>query len=236
MASLNVLTHVPFAYLLSTYYNVSHTYIGAFIGIEMLSIVIPTFLLRPRSVAHNPNVPIRNRYLLNSFQVQWANIFLAIGVYSIVIWGALKSQFLSPYLVQHFDIPTVEASHNETPLTLAAKIFVIGFAAKAFILNPSFAAQPASGAATPTQEFDPATATLPETVKHNVWFFSRRTRTLIRQTTILNAFLFANTVQRCLTLQSSDFVGAAGYAGLWIFANVIVAGWWVWVGDTSEED
>lgn len=221
-------------YLLTTYYDVSLATVAAFMNIEVISIVLPTFLLRPQSKIHDPSAPLRNRFLLNSFQVQTSTSLLAIGVYVVVIWSALKSGILNTFLIVHFDVRTLENAHAETPISIAWKTFMAGIATKTFLLNPSIGA--VSGSATPVNPFDPATATLPETVKHNVWFFSRRTRTLIQQTTILSAFLLANTIQRTLTLEGTDLVGGAGYAGVWILDTVVCAGWWTWVGDTESDN
>jgi hypothetical protein len=136
------------------------------------------------------------------------------------------------FLISHFDPPTLEEAHRETPVSVAIKVAVAGYAARTFLLSPSIGAY--NGAETPVAPFDPATATLPETLKYNFWFFSRRTRTLLRQTAVITAFMLANTVQRTLTLQGSDFTGATGYAAVWIVATWITAAWWLWVGDTED--
>jgi hypothetical protein len=235
VAALTVLTNAPYAYLLTTYYNISTLTVAAHMNIEVFAIAIPTYLLRSRSVAHKPNAPLRNRFLLNSVQVQFSNALLAIGVYIVVLWAGLKTNYLNLFLISHFDIPTLEAAHLETPVSIFVKIFTAGVAAKEFLLNPSIAAQPLSGTATPAEEFDPATATLDQTIKANVLPFDRRTRTLVQQTIILNSFLFASTVQRCMTLTGTEITGAAGYAGVWVVANVITATWYAWVGDTSSD-
>lgn len=235
MSALTLLTNVPYAYLLSTYYQISTLTIAAYMNIEVLSIAIPTYLLRSPAPAHRPNVPLRNRFLLNSVQVQFTNAALAIAVYAVLIWGGIRTGLLNSFLVTHFDIPTLEAAHLETPVTVGAKIFTAGFAAKEFLLNPSIAAQVASGQATPVANFDASTADLQAHLRHNFWYFGRRTRTLIQQTWILCLFTTANTIQRCMTLSGAEFNGAAGYAGLWAVANAVVAAWYAWVGDTSTD-
>ncbi|KAF2267797.1 hypothetical protein CC78DRAFT_530572 [Lojkania enalia] len=235
ITALTVITNTPFAYLLLTYYDVSLNTIAAQVVIEIISIALPTYLLRPRSAVHNPNAPLRDRFLLNSFQVQWTTALLAITSYVVVFYVGQKSQWLNTFLVTHFTtIPTLEPSHNETAISLVLKTFAAGIAAREFLLNPSIGARTASGSTTPVEQFDPATATLPATLKHNFWFFSGRTKILIRQTTVLTAFLFANTVQRVLTINGTDFAGAAGYAAWWIAATLITAGWWTWVGDIDS--
>ena len=228
-----MVANAPYMYLLATYYEVSIATVAAFVHIELFSIAIPTFLLRPQSAIHDPNAPIRNRFLLNSFQVQTSTSLLAIGVYVVVIWSALKSGILNTFLVVHFDIRTLENAHSETPISIAWKVFMAGIAAKTFLLNPSIGA--VTGTLTPVGPFDPATASLPATLRHNVWFFSKRTRTLVRQTVVLSTFLLLNTVQRTFTLEGAELVGGFGYASVWVLATVICAGWWSWVGDTESD-
>ncbi|EMD60623.1 hypothetical protein COCSADRAFT_163932 [Bipolaris sorokiniana ND90Pr] len=235
VSALVVLTHAPFAYLLTTFYNITPLTAATSICIEVISFALPTYLLRPRSLAHKTNAPLRNRFLLNSYQVQLSSFMLATGVYVVLLWGSLKTGVLNTFLVQYFDIPTLEVAHVETPLSLVVKTFIAGFAAKAFLLNPSFAAQPLSENQTPGDTFDPATATLSQTLEYNFYNFTQRTRTLIQQTLILNAFLFIATVQRSMTLVGTDIIGAVGYAGVWVAANTLIALWFGWVGDTSAD-
>ncbi|KAF2183059.1 hypothetical protein K469DRAFT_584140 [Zopfia rhizophila CBS 207.26] len=235
ISSLTLLTNAPFAYLVTTFYQISPLTVGTNLAIEVISTALPTFLLRPRSKIHNPKAPLYNRFLLNSFQVQATTTLLAIGVYVVVLWSSLKigAANLNTLLVSHFDVVTLEDAHAENPLSLVTKTLLAGLAAQAFLLNPSLGAQPGSGAATPVAPFDPATSTLSETIQHNVWFYSKRTKMLIRQTAILSAFLLVNTIHRVLTLEGTDVTGAVGYAGIWIFTTVVYAGWLAWVGDTE---
>jgi hypothetical protein len=226
---------MPFVYLITTFYNISNYTAAAHMNIEVLSIAIPTFLLRKRSDAHDASKSLRNRFLLSSFQVQWSSTLLAAGVYVTVIWVGVRSGQLTNLLVTYFDVPTLLKAHSETPVTIAGKLATMSYAAKEFFLNPSIAAQPKSGAATPEEVFDASRATLPQTVKHNVWYFSRRTRTLIQQTAIANAFMFVNTAQKAMTIKDTEVLGALGYASVWVFANSLIALWYVWVGDSSAD-
>jgi hypothetical protein len=227
--------NAPFAYLLSTYYEISTLTVAAYMNIEVVAIAIPTYLLRSRSLAHRSNVPLRNRFLLNSAQVQASNALLAVGVYVVVLWASLKTNWLNLFLINYFEIPTLESAHVETPVSLLGKVLVAGVAAKEFLLNPSIAAQPPSGTVTPEEHFSAETATLDQTIKANVLPADKRKKTLFQQTIILNAFLFTSTVQRCMTLKGAELTGAAGYAGLWVVANTVLALWWTWVGDTSSD-
>jgi hypothetical protein len=230
-----VLTNVPYAYLLLTYYNISTLTVAIHMNVEVLAIAIPTYLMRPASVAHKSNVPLRNRFLLNSVQVQSSNSALAIGVYMLVLYVGLKTNALNVFLVTYFDIPTLEWAYAETIVTMFVKIVVAGISAKEFLLNSSIAAQPISGTATPAEVFDPATATLDQTLKANVLPVDRRVRNLVQQTVILNTLLILTTVPKLMALAGTELIGAVGYAGLWVAANSIIATWYAWVGDTSAD-
>lgn len=233
IGALTAVINIPFAFLLTTYFNISHLTAFAYIAIEVVAIALPTYLLRPIADFNNPSVRIRNRYLLNSFQVWASNTALAVGVYATVIYTALQTNWLTLFLINHFDLPSVELAHNLDVPTLAGKLLIAGYATRAFLLNPSIAAQPDTGAATPVEVFQPATATLPQTLKHNVWFFSRRTRTLIQRTVVLGVFLLANTALKGATLEGAELIGSAGYAAVWIVAANICAWWFVWTGDAE---
>ncbi|EAT77882.1 hypothetical protein HBI56_192340 [Parastagonospora nodorum] len=236
VAALTTLTNAPYAYLLATYFGISYLTVLAHVVIEVFAISVPTYLLRSRSAAHRANVPLRNRFLLNSMQVQFSNALLAVGVYIVILWAGLKTNYLNLFLINYFVIPTLESAHLETPVSLLWKILPVGVAAKEFLLNPSIAAQPLSGTATPTEVvFDPATATLDETIKANILPADKRKKTLFQQTVILNAFLFASTVQRCMTIDGTEIKGAAGYSALWVVANTVLSIWYSWVGDTSAD-
>lgn len=224
---------MPYAYLLATYYSITPLTVAANVFNEVLAIAIPTWLLRSRSAVNNPKVPLRSRYLLNSSQVNVANILLAVGVYVVVLFSTFQMSSYRSFLVTTMDLPTLAGAYAETSFSLASKVLVAGVATKLFLLNPSLGATPTPGDVTPVENFDPATATLPQTLKHNFWFFSRRTRTLIQQTAIVSFFLLTNTSIKSISLVGTTFTGLAGYSGVWIMANVICAGWWAWVGDAG---
>ncbi|KAJ4361033.1 uncharacterized protein N0V89_001602 [Didymosphaeria variabile] len=233
IGALTAVINIPFAFLLTTFYNISLLTAFAHIAIEVIAIVVPTYLLRPIADVNNPAVPLRNRYLLNSFQVSWSNTALAVGVYATVLYSSLQTNWLTLFLINHFDLPSVELAHDVQAATFVPKLLIAGYATKAFLLDPAIGAQPDTGAATPVGDFEPATATLPQTLKHNFWFFGRRTRTLIQRTAVLSIFLLANTVLKGATLEGSEVIGSAGYASVWIVAANICAWWFVWTGDAE---
>jgi hypothetical protein len=234
VGALTVLTNIPFAYLAVTYYGITTATIAAHTTVEVLAIAIPSYLLRGQSPYHRNSAPVRNRFLLESTQVQLSTTALAVGVYVLSLFVAQKTLWLNSFLISHFDdVRTLESAHAETYGTLCLKLFVAGWAARAFLLNPSIGAQTASGIVTPVEPFDPATATLPATLKKNFWFFSKRTRTLLRQTAVAVVFTIADSVIRIWSIEGTDLVGILGYSGFWALITVVTAGWYAWVGDTE---
>ncbi|KAF2655109.1 hypothetical protein K491DRAFT_436597 [Lophiostoma macrostomum CBS 122681] len=234
VGALTVLANLPYAYLAFTYYAISNKTVAAHIAIEVIAIAAPTYLLRGPAPYHRDRAPVRNRFLLESSQVQGWTIVLAIAAYVVSVFVAQKTSVLNTFLLSHFDdIPTLQNAHDETFLSLSTKLFVAGWAAHAFLFNPSIGAQRAFGEVTPIEEFDPATATLPATLKNNFWYFSKRTRTLLQQTVFAVAFTMADSVLRIRNIKDTDLVGAVGYTGFWASITVVVAAWYAWVGDTE---
>jgi hypothetical protein len=236
IAALTAITNMPYAYLMLTYYTITPLTVAAYVFNEVISIAIPTWLLRSRSAVNNRNVPLRGRYLLDSAQVNFSTVALATAVYSVVIYAThtpVVRRFLTMHMDTEIDEWTWENSNIETTFTLIPKLLVAGVATKHFLLNPSFANIPTPGVVSPVEDFDPATASLPQTLKANFWFFGRRTRTLIQQTYVVAFFLVANTLARGSSLKGATFNGLMGYASAWILANVICAGWWTWIADAE---
>ncbi|KAF2637312.1 hypothetical protein P280DRAFT_472462 [Massarina eburnea CBS 473.64] len=234
ISSLTALANVPYVYLLTTFYDVTPITATALFVNEIIAIALPTYLLRPRSALNNNKIPLRNRYLLKSHQVTYSSTLLAVGVYVVVIYSAITTGQLTSFLIAHSEITTFVPAYDETPPGMALKLLLAGYATKNFLLNPAIGATAASDAATPAEPFNAATANLPQTFKHNFWNFSRRTRTLIKQTVVASIFILGNTTVRAYSLEGTDAVGAAGYSGVWILATIICGGWYVWVGDAES--
>ncbi|OCK76692.1 hypothetical protein K432DRAFT_335209 [Lepidopterella palustris CBS 459.81] len=231
ITSLTLLVQAPQLYLLLTYYTIPRSALALRLAIEVASVALPTKLLRPRSVIHNPNAPsaaVPNRILINSFQVMASCTVLAAGSYALAIYAA--SYFgLPTFIVQHFEVVTVANAHESTIFSLAILFIPVGWAAQMFLLTPSWGAQTKLGDAA-ASAFNPTTASLGETVKHNVWGWSKRTKALAKQTAVVLVMVYVNTVHKVSTLEGTDPIGAVGYAGIWVAANVLVAAMFEWVG------
>lgn len=126
---------------------------------------------------------------------------------------------LPVYLALHFNnIPSVAAAHSASPISLLPITLLFGVAAKSFIFTPA-ASTPACTADVP---FDPATATLYETVQYNLWGYSSRVKVVIQRTTALLLISGVNTfIQSFVTIEGVEMLGAALYSGVWVVAATI---------------
>ncbi|KAH7135090.1 hypothetical protein B0J11DRAFT_426322 [Dendryphion nanum] len=224
VAAVTALANTPFYYLLTTYYAVSPSTVATTLVIELFAIAFPTYLLQTHSAAHDRRIKIRNRYLLESFQVQHSTNLVSIGIYTFLIWAGLTTGKLNEWIIVWFtNVPTLETAHKETVVSIAVKVFAAGLATKTFLVNASIAAETDPATPIPVEAFNPATADLGSTLRHNFWFYKKRTRSFIRNTVILCIITFVNTVQRSTTLKESSPSGAAKYGGLWVGAIVVNA-------------
>ena len=81
---------------------------------------------------------------------------------------------------------------------------------------------------------DGATATLEETIRYNIWGYSKRTRTMIKRTTVLATMSFINAfLQVAATIEGADLAGAAGWASIWAVAASVTGLMFWWVGDVD---
>lgn len=97
-------------------------------------------------------------------------------------------------------------------------MIVLGVATKSFVFTPSTATSD-SLAEIRAKAWNPATATLGETVRRNLGFsgWSKRSKMVVRRTAVLMLVSGVNTfVQTYVTVEGVEAVGAAGYAGVWV--------------------
>lgn len=174
---LTLLTHAPVLYLLQIFYFISPTTALTNLAVDLASVALPTKLLRPRSALHNPNAPksaVPNRNIIHSFQVTLSTTLLGTAIYSVVLYTALKAGLVT-FMVTHFDLPTVELAHSVSLPQLVIALTPVGWAVRGFLLAPSLGAQAHIGDAK-ASAFNPATATFTETLRQNVWGWSKQTR------------------------------------------------------------
>lgn len=160
-----------------------------------------------------------NKDIVTDLTVQTLTTILAASIYSVTLFGAYSS-FLPVALVTYFDnIPSIAAAHDATPITLIPLALVLGFAARSFIFTPAIVSSPSLTDALP---FNPATATLSQTVIYNIWDYSPRTKIIIVRTAVLVLTSGISTfVQVSMTIAGVEPIGAATYSGVWMVAALV---------------
>lgn len=236
MASLTLLSHMPYYQLLRIFYGVRPTTILNNLSIDMLSVYIPFFFLRQNSVTHDPKAPksaVANRSVINDFSAQFLVSLLATGIYGLVLYVSLVS-WLPLYLVTHFDgVRSLQGAHEAAYPFVAFGVIPLGFAAKAFIFTPAMGGKPDTRDAR-NAAFNPETATFWDTIKYNIWGHSKRTRTMIQRTITLIAFTgLYNALQTYFVVEGAEFFGAAGWSGVWAVAATLTGAVFWWVGDVE---
>ncbi|KAF5639828.1 hypothetical protein F52700_3882 [Fusarium sp. NRRL 52700] len=223
VAMLNLLAHGPHYYLLSTFYELSWTISASALAIDVLSIAVPFFLLRPLSTVHTPSAAaaagLPNRELLD-LPLQTYTAALSTGIYTVVL--VLSLRFILPRIlvVNYSGVPTLEPAYNASYAAILPVTTLFGIAASTFIFAP-FATTARAKEDDKLNEFDPVAASLGETVWWNVWGYTVKTKVVIRRTIVVALVTAVNTfLASSKTLYRVDAAGAAVYAGVWAFAAI----------------
>lgn len=222
----SLLTHVQL-YLLATFYEVRPITVFLSLGIDIITTYIPFRLLRPLSLAHLAsnmkhvlNVP--NNEILTSTSIQIYTTILAGIIYAVTLYTSFAT-FLPVLLATYFDnIPTIEAAHTASPISLFPLAVLLGFASKSFIFTPAVAVVPSLADAKKTA-FNPATSGFWEHLEYNFWSFSRKTKVVFQRTVTLMLVSGLNTfIQALFTIEGVEAKGAAGFSMVWTIASGIV--------------
>ncbi|KAI1781538.1 hypothetical protein F4818DRAFT_40455 [Hypoxylon cercidicola] len=215
ITALNLLSSGPPLYLLFAFYETSASTLLLTLGIETFATYVPFRLLRPLSVAHADPSRAPNAEIVTDRPIALLTTLLAGAIYSVTLFFAYAT-YLPYYLVVYFaSLPSVASAHEATYVNLLPVTLVLGFAARSFVFAP------AEG--TPKEErFDPASATLPETVRWNFWGWSAQTKVVIRRTALLMLVSGANTfLQTRLTVDGVETPGAAAWSSVWVLAAAV---------------
>jgi hypothetical protein len=244
IAALAVLSHVPHLYFLTAFYNISAQTATLSLIINVLSISIPTRLLRRRSPTHDAAAPasaVPNRFIMRDLPTRIATSVLAAAIYGVILYGSQRS-WLPVFLVTHFDgLRSLQKAHEAIFPLLIATMIPVGWAAREFLFLPALAARGEEdairelerrGKRNPSKEFDPATASLSETLWWNFWGWKLHQKVLINRTAVLLVFSGLNVwMQTFVAVEGSDIIGAAGWASLWAIAGMINAEAFSWVSN-----
>ncbi len=182
---------------------------------------------------HAPKGSVANRSIINDIPVRALTTLLAAGIYGVLVYGSY-STWLPVHLVVYFDgLRDISTAHTAALPFLIASFIPVGYAAREFLFAPATGARLNLGDIR-ARAFNPATATLGETVMYNLWGYSKRTRELIKRTATLVAVSGFNTwLQTFVTVEGVESYGAAGWAAVWAGAAALTGLMYAWVGDVE---
>ncbi|ORY70148.1 uncharacterized protein BCR38DRAFT_316960, partial [Pseudomassariella vexata] len=217
LAALNLLSHGPPLYLLSAFYATPQSALLLTLAIETAATYLPFRLLRPLSTAHNDPSHAPNAELLTDRPIALLTTLLAGAIYTVTLFAAYKT-YLPKFLVVYFDkLPSVTAAYESTYISILPVTLTLGFAATVFIFTPVAATEEKKPAA-----FDPATASLKETVWWNVWGWDDNLKVAIKRTATLMLVTGVNTaLQTAFTVQGAETTGALAWASVWVMAAAV---------------
>ncbi|KAF4996223.1 hypothetical protein FDECE_12531 [Fusarium decemcellulare] len=221
VAMLDLLSHGPHYFLLSTFYGLSPVTSLSALTIDIASVAIPFSLLRPLSTVHTPSAAaaagLPNRELID-LPLQTYTAALSTGIYTVTL--VLSMRFILPRIlvVYYSGVPTLEPAYSASYASILPVTVIFGIAASTFIFAP-FATTARAKEDDKIDEFDPVAASLGETVWWNVWGYTAKTKVVIRRTAIAALVAATNTfLASSKTLYGVEAAGAAVYAGVWAFA------------------
>ncbi|KEY70262.1 hypothetical protein S7711_04370 [Stachybotrys chartarum IBT 7711] len=214
VATMDLLSHGPSLYLLSTFYNLSPgTALGA-LAVNTVSAAIPFYFFRPLSGAH-ASPAVREFVDLPLLVYTTA---LSSAIYTVTLVLSLRL-FLPRILILYFDrIPSLEPAYAASYAATLPVTLLLGAAASAFIFTP-FAATGKAKEDDRIGEFDPVEASLSETVWWNFWGYTAKAKVVIRRTAIVMLLTGVNTYLNCTrTMYGVESKGALAYALVWVAA------------------
>lgn len=204
--------------------------------IDALTAYIPFSFLRGVSATHQTEAPkgaVSNRSIINDLSIRIYTSLLAAGIYGVVVFGSF-STWLPVHLIVNFDgIRDISAAHSAALPFLILSFLPLGVAARTFLFTTATGAKP-DAHDRKVASFNPETATLGETVKYNLWGYSKRSRTLIKRTaTLVSLTAFHTWLQTYAAIEGTESYGAAGWSGIWAVAGTATGVAFWWVGDVE---
>lgn len=197
---------------------------GAYLGVDIVSSFLPFLLVRQLSGAHSAAPGVDNREIVADRGIQLLTSLLSGFILNVTLFLASMA-FLPTVLVVHFNnirtiIPAVDAA-PASPSSLVLSL-LFGIAARTFIFTPLLTTPRYEQEEKELAEFDPAAATLGETVVYNIWGFTSRTKVSIKRTGLAMLFTGLGTYFQCaLGIQGVESVGAAVYASIFVVATAV---------------
>ncbi len=236
------MTHLPHDYFLHTFYLVPWTSLITLTLTTLLANWLPFRLLRRRNPSHQKIEPSANPSPVSVSSDRTTTVtttILASALYCIPLFYSLTT-WLPVQLATHFDgLRTLNPAHTANIPLLLLTLVPTGYFVRKFlfdpVVHPSALIVPAStidGVETDTIVFDPETATLYQTLMHNLlWWqaYHPRTRMLLQRTATLMAWTAANSwFLAWVVIEGSEGLGALAWAGVWAVSaglSGLVLGW-----------
>ncbi|KAI0118785.1 hypothetical protein GGR51DRAFT_497628 [Nemania sp. FL0031] len=218
ITALNLLSQGPPLYLLFAHYNTPPRALLIIVAIETLATYIPFRLLRPLSRVHADPTTVPNADILTDTPIALITTLLAGAIYSVTLLFAYAT-YLPTYLVMHFaNLPSLVRAHDSSYVGLLPVTLALGFAARTFIFTPAEATGRTQADAK-NEAFNPATASLGETVRWNFFGWSSQTKVAMQRTALGMLVTGVNTFLRTrLTVVGVETAGAAAWSSVWVFA------------------
>jgi hypothetical protein len=232
VAALTIQTRLPYFYLLTSFYGVSALTSSVYLSLDVLGAALPFYMLRRRLPSHTAKAAtLPNRNILRDSVIFLLTTIFSASIYSAFVYASFKT-WLPVHIITFFDnVKSLDAAHDAQLPTLLLTFFPLGWAARTFLFSPSTAARMDLGDMVATS-FNPHTATLSDTVKHNFWNYSKGTKVVIKRSVILATMVGLTTWLRVWkTVEGSEGLGAAGWAGLWAVASLVNGAALRWVGN-----
>jgi hypothetical protein len=232
VAALTIQTRLPYFYLLTSFYGISALTSSIYLSLDVFSAALPFYLLRRRLPSHSAtSTTLPNQNIIRDSVIFLLTTIFSASIYSAFIYTSFKT-WLPVHIVTYFDnIQSLDAAHDAQLPTLLLTFFPLGWAARTFLFSPSTSARKNLGDMV-ASSFNPHTATLMDTIKHNLWNYSKGTKVVIKRSLILAAMVGLTTWLRVWkTIEGSEGVGAAGWAGLWAVASLVNGAALRWVGN-----
>ncbi|KAH7328567.1 hypothetical protein B0I35DRAFT_21326 [Stachybotrys elegans] len=217
VALMDLLSHGPSLYLLVRFYTLSPATAISALAIDVVSAAVPFYLFRPLSDVHraSPNLP--NRELLDA-PLQLYTTALSSVIYSVTL--VLSLRFLLPriFVLYFSHIPTLEPAYAASYTSVLPVTLLFGAAASLFIFAP-FATTGKAKEDDKIGEFDPAEASLGQTVWWNFWGYTAKAKVVIRRTALITVLTGVNTYLNCtMNIYGVEPTGAAIYSLVWVVA------------------
>ncbi|RWA12392.1 hypothetical protein EKO27_g2709 [Xylaria grammica] len=221
ITALNLLSQGPHLYLLFAHYDTPAFALLVTVVIETLATYIPFRLIRSLSRAHANPTAAPNADILTDAPIALLTTLLAGAIYSVSLLFAYAT-YLPTYLVVYFtDLPSLVRAHESSYVGILPIALALGFAARIFIFTPAEATGRTS-ADVENEAFDPAKASLRETVRWNFLGWSSKTKVAMQRTALIMLVTGVNTFLRTwLTIMGVETAGAAAWSSVWILAAAV---------------